>query len=386
MMRSGRKALVAILVSACCATAAGAQDLPRGTIVDGVTCANDASQSYALYLPSTYSPDRKWSVLIGFHPGGRGRAIVEKYRIAAEQYGYVVAASNNSRNGPWEVSMSAARAMIDDLATRFALDDKRIYLTGHSGGARVAMQIALASKGIAGVIASSGGYPDSQPRAKVHFAVFGTAGTEDFNYIEMRMLDRKLTSPHRLAIFDGGHTLPPDDVALEALEWMELQSMKSERRPRDEAAIDRLLAKQRAQIADAKSASVAVHLLQAIVDDFEGLRDVSAEAARLKALVNQREVKKALERERDADTAEARMMSDFVDLEAALADSERRTSSLLALRDRLSKLTKTAAELEASPQRSQARRVLRAVTAGASERVQDPEYRALLEQYRLRGR
>jgi hypothetical protein len=30
--------------------------------------------------------------------------------------------------------------------------------------------------------------------------------------------------------------------------------------------------------------------------------------------------------------------------------------------------------------------VLRAVTAGASERVQDPEYRALLEQYRLRGR
>jgi predicted esterase len=386
MTRSGPNVLAAVLVSACCASAAGAQDLPRGTIVEGVKCANDASQSYALYLPSTYSADRKWSVLIGFHPGGRGRAIVEKYRAAAEQYGYVVAASNNSRNGPWEVSMAAARAVVDDLAARFALDEKRIYLTGHSGGARVAMQIALASKGIAGVIASSGGYPDRQPRANVHFAVFGTAGAEDFNYIEMRMLDRKLTSPHRLAIFDGGHTLPPDAVAIEAIEWMELQAMKSERRPRDEAAIDKLLGKRRAEIADVKSESDAVHLLQAVVDDFEGLRDVGAEAARAKELSNRRDVKKALERERDAENAEARMVSELVELEAGLADSERRSSSLLALRDRLSKLAKKAGEPDASPARSQARRVLRAVTAGAAGRVQDPEYRAILEQYRLRDR
>ena len=66
--------------------------------------------------------------------------------------------------------------------------------------------------GIAGVIASSAGYPDSQPRATVPFAIFGTAGTEDFNYIEMRQLDRKLTSPHFLAVFNGGHMLPPDAV------------------------------------------------------------------------------------------------------------------------------------------------------------------------------
>jgi hypothetical protein len=43
----------------------------------------------------------------------------------------------------------------------------------------------------------------------------------------MRLLDRKLTSPHHLAVFSGGHTLPPDDVALEAIEWLELQAMKT---------------------------------------------------------------------------------------------------------------------------------------------------------------
>src|SRR6185369_4391101 len=101
----------------------------------------------------------------------------------------------------------------------------RFYLTGHSGGARVAMQVALGSSKIAGVIASSAGYPDSQPRGSVRFPIFGTAGTEDFNYIEMRLLDRALKTPHRVVIFEGGHTLPPAPVALEAIEWLELQAM-----------------------------------------------------------------------------------------------------------------------------------------------------------------
>ena len=142
-----------------CAHVAGAQDLPRGAIIDDVKCAADATQSYALYLPSNYSPTRRWSVLVGFHPGARGRALVDTYRAAAEQYGYVVVASNNSRNGPWEVSAAAIKAIFPDVDARFAIDSQRIYLTGHSGGARVALQVALANKAIAGVIASSAGFP-----------------------------------------------------------------------------------------------------------------------------------------------------------------------------------------------------------------------------------
>jgi pimeloyl-ACP methyl ester carboxylesterase len=381
MSRACRIAVAAILLSATSAAIATGQELPRGTIIDDVKCANDPTQSYALYLPSAYSADRKWSVLIGFHPAGRGRAIVEKYRAAAEQYGYVLAASNNSRNGPWEVSIAAVRAMMPDLGARFSLDEKRIYLTGHSGGARVAMQVALANKAIAGVIASSGGYPDSQPRARVTFAVFSTAGSEDFNYIEMRMLDRKLMSPHRLGVFEGGHTLPTDDVALEAIEWMEVQATKSGARSRDDVLIEQLVAKRHRQIAASTSESGTVHLLDAFVEDFSGLRDVTAEAARAKDLRKQRDVKKALERERDADDEEARTIWEFVELEAALADSERRTQSLMTLRDRLSKLAKQAAGPDPSPERTQSRRVLRAVTAGAAGRVQDREYRALLQQY-----
>ena len=53
--------------------------------------------------------------------------MVEKYQAAAEQYGYIVAASNNSRNGPYAVSMAAAQAMMTDVSRRFSIDPRRVY-------------------------------------------------------------------------------------------------------------------------------------------------------------------------------------------------------------------------------------------------------------------
>jgi dienelactone hydrolase len=363
-----------------------AQELRRGTIVDDVKCADDPAQSYALYLPSTYSPDRAWNLLIGFHPGARGRAIVETYRAAAEQYGYVVAASNTSRNGPWAISMASVRAMSADLGQRFAIDANRLYLTGLSGGARVALQVALTNSNVAGVIASSAGYPDTRPRTTVPFAVFSTAGSDDFNYVEMRQLDRKLTSPHRLAIFSGGHTLPPEAVAVDAIEWMELQAMKSGRRAKDAALVDRLFEKRQRLLASADGPAATVHVLEAIAEDFTRLRDVSAETARAAELSRQPEVKKVLERERADDDAEVSLLNDIFDLEAGLKDQNRRGQNLSRLRDQLLRYERAAGAASDSAERSQARRVLRTVTMGADERVDDPQYLRLIQEIRQRAR
>jgi poly(3-hydroxybutyrate) depolymerase len=371
-----------------CAGAAGAaaQALQAGTVIERVECADDPAQSYALYLPKAYSPGRKWSLLLAFHPGARGPLMVEKFKTAAEHYGYIVAASNNSRNGPYAVSGAAAQAMSTDVSRRFSVDPQRLYLAGMSGGARVALGIALGGNIVAGVIASSAGYPDSRPRASVPFAVFGTAGTEDFNYLEMRLLDRKLSSPHLLAVFPGGHTLPPDDVAYDALEWMELQAMQSGRRGRDDTLVARIAEKRRARIAASTEVTETVYLLRALVADFKGLADVSGEAARLDEMTRRSDVKKALARDRDADDAEGRMLGEVFDLEAQLGDGDRREVAVMMLRERLTKLRRKAdAEID-TPDRSQARRVLRSITAGASGRVQDREYLTLLERYRLQGR
>jgi len=385
-LRPSPVAAAALLVVALGASRVRAQELARGVVIDDLKCADDPAQSYALYLPSAYRPDRVWNLLIGFHPGARGRAIVEAYQAAAEQYGYIVAGSNTSRNGPWSISMASVRAMSADLGNRFAVDVNRLYLTGLSGGARVALQVALTNSSIAGVIASSAGYPDNKPRTSVSFALFGTAGSDDFNYIEMRQLDRKLTSPHRLAVFSGGHTLPPPPVALDAIEWMELQAMKSGRRPKDSALIERLFAKRQQLIESSPGQPAAVHLLEAAAEDFRGLRDVSAETARAAELSRQPEIKQALARERAADEAEVRLLNDIYELEAGLRDGQSRAASFARLREQLLRYARAADAAAESDERSRARRMLRLMTMGADERVDDPQYLRLLQEIGQRGR
>src|SRR3984893_16076904 len=206
------------------ATVAFAEDLTRGQIVDPIKCSADPSQTYALYLPSNYSPDRPWKLILASDPRGQGRQGVEHLQAAAEKYGYIVAGSNNSRNGPPQVSLTAAQAMWTDVGKHFSINPKRVYTAGLSGGARIAMKVALDSDQIAGVIASSAGFPPGHRRSDLKFVVFGTAGTEDFNYLEMRQLDQELSSPHRVVIFEGGHTWLPSSLAVEAVEWLELQA------------------------------------------------------------------------------------------------------------------------------------------------------------------
>ncbi len=191
-------------------------------------------------MPSHYTPERSWPVIFAFNPQSRGRVPVEIYQAAAEKFGYIVAASNNSRNGYWAVSMAAAEAMINGVIHRLQADRKRIYSAGMSGGARVALGIAISSNLLAGVIASNAGYPDSKPRKTVPFVLFGTAGPEDFNYLEMRQPDRTLTTPHRVAMFEGGHVWLSSALAIEVVERMEIQAMKSGRKPRDPAWIEQV--------------------------------------------------------------------------------------------------------------------------------------------------
>jgi pimeloyl-ACP methyl ester carboxylesterase len=380
-----RATAIACGVALVVALRAHAQDPPRGSLIENVKSPSDASQSYALYVPSTYTPDRAWSLLLAFHPAARGRAIVEKYQTAAEEYGYIVAGSNTSRNGPWTPSAGAVRAMSLDLGRQFAIDAERVYLTGLSGGARVALQVALGSNNrIAGVIASSAGYPDTQPRASVPFALFSTAGTEDFNYIEMRRLDRTLKSPHFLSIFEGGHALPPDHVGLEAIEWLEVQAIRSGRRARDEALISRLHDKRLRQVDASRDAAETLYLLEALVADFEGLRDVTGAAARARQLSTEADVKNAVARQREADDDEWQTIGLILETEARLADRDERADALARLRSRLAALSRTSLGADDSPARRQARRILGAIASGVRQRTTDSEYLKLIDQYAAR--
>jgi hypothetical protein len=360
------------------------QPMPRGEIVDEVRCAEDADQTYALYLPSDYTPDRAWNLLLAFHPAARGRTLVEIYRDAAERYGYVVAASTTSRNGPWDVSARAVRAMSRDVGRRFVIDAARIYTTGHSGGARVAMQVALGGSDIAGVIASSAGFPDVKPRKTVRFPVFATAGRDDFNYLELRRLDAALTSPHALAVFDGGHELPPPAVAMQAIEWLELAAMRDRRRTVDAALVASLFDRARRRADQAVDPVERVRATRQLVADFTGLRDVAEARRQLEAMERDAAVKDAVARERAALEAEARALDEALMIEARLQTPASRDAALARLDGLLGGWARTASATDDTPGRRQARRLLGAIAAGAAGRIGDEDYTRLVQRHRWR--
>jgi predicted esterase len=362
--------------------AAYATDFPTGQILDDVKCQGDATESYALYLPKAYTPERAWPVIFAFDPGARGRNGVERYQAAAEQYGYIVAGSNNSRNG--QDDNPAVAALSHDVIARFHIDPKRIYTAGMSGGARVAMGVAVSSpEKIAGVIASSATYPDGVRRRSLRFPVFATAGTEDFNHLEMRRLDRDLTTPHHLEIFDGGHVWLSSELALQAVEWMEIQAMKYGVKARDARELDRILGK-RLLIAGDKRDKAAFLALQSIATDFEGLTDVAAVAARVKDLSEDKNIRDALRRDLDEDAREARMLDEVVAAEERLDTGDSHAEALIELRSRWRLLSEQSMAADDSVERRLARRVLGALSAGP--RTRDRDYLDIIREYRaVRG-
>jgi predicted esterase len=259
------------------------EDLPRGVLVDPVTSLTDPEHTYALYVPTSTMGAGGWPVLFIMDARGRGALAAGFFHEAAEEYGWIVASSNNSASdGPSEPNVRAIKALLADMERRFTVDPHRAYFAGFSGTAREAWRFGLdMPKSVAGVIPASGGYPlDLPPTADLPFAVFGTAGTTDFNYLEMQIVAGNLDAlglPHRVEVFDGGHTWPPTALCREAVAWMELQAMRRGLRPRDDALVDRLhdrwLAEARA-LEEAGELVGAYHGYREVVRDFDGLRDV----------------------------------------------------------------------------------------------------------------
>lgn len=200
------------------------EELPKGKVVDKVICSGNERQSYALYIPTTYEPaNRRRPILYCLDPGARGRVPVDRFAAAAEKAGFLVAGSNNSRNGPIEPVREAIAAMLSDTQARFPIDDKRIYIAGFSGGARVALQWG-SNGAIAGVIACSAGWQPGEIPAKVPFKLFATAGVDDFNYHEVYAMSRELESrgvAHRFMELRAGHDWLTSEAAAIALDFFD---------------------------------------------------------------------------------------------------------------------------------------------------------------------
>ena len=273
------RALLALLF----ALPAAAQDFPRGRF-ENVVIQGNPSQSYVLYLPTAYRPDRKWPILYVLDARSNGAEAGKRFLAGAERYGFIVASSNNTfSDGEWEPNMVAMRALWADTHYRLAVDTHRVYAAGFSGTVRIACHRALSSPGsIEGVIAAGAAFPfEAKPTRDTPFLYYGTVGDRDFNYYEVLDLADQMTDlglPHRIEVWPGPHAWMPEELATRALGWLEIQAMKKALREKDAALIQALWTDDlaRARALEASDLPEAYRLYTRMAEDYRGLVDAEA--------------------------------------------------------------------------------------------------------------
>lgn len=222
--------------------------LAPGSLALDIAVAADTSQHYGVYLPATYQAGAGAPVLYFFDAHARSRLPLERYRALADQFGWVLVASAQSRNGQQpQQSLAIYDALRRDTREKFYLDSLQVYVGGFSGGARVAAHIAQSRPGIAGVIGCGAGY---QPLPSDRFAYIGLVGTEDFNHMEFQQLDGQYQPgaiESLVEFFVGGHDWPPAPIMAKAFQYLQFRAMAHKIRPLDAAQVDGMAARYAAQ-------------------------------------------------------------------------------------------------------------------------------------------
>ena len=259
-------------------------EFAKGQIIEKIEIAETGGQSFALYLPNNYEKSKKFPTLYCFDPMARGKVAVERFQKAAEKYGYIVIASNDSQNGLESAVLSKILSNLWNVThENFPIDANRTYAAGFSGGARVAAGFGLLCKDcFFGVIGSGAGFPtDQRVSDKMPFVYFGAVGVDDYNYPEMRDLGEaleKASAFYRIETFDGRHQWLDETRADEALAWFEILAMRAGRREKDEKFITKIFEYETAKAGrflNEKNFLEAFQTLKRLIADFGAWRDVS---------------------------------------------------------------------------------------------------------------
>ncbi len=219
------------------------ETLEKGIVHDSLTVSGTNNETFALYLPKSYQENTLSSIIFIFEPAARGSIGIQPFISASEKYGHILVCSNDSRNGPYERNFDIANNLFTHIFSLFKIQEDEMYLSGFSGGSRLASAIASLTNKFAGVVGCGAGfsYLQEQMPAAQHYAYVGLCGTKDMNYKEM--LENKgylklIKFNSTLITYDGNHSWPPKKQVLRAFDWLHLQKLKKNGLAKDEAILE----------------------------------------------------------------------------------------------------------------------------------------------------
>jgi hypothetical protein len=183
-------------------------------------------EQVSCYFPKNYHQQKNYPAIFFLDPHAEAIQVIEKYKALGEQYQCLLFASANSKNGlPIEESIQYVVNMVGYALQHFQIDTNIIYVSGFSGGAKVAMAFASQSKIVDGVIYCGAAIPINFPPS---VTLIGFAGIKDMNYADVIDFDRQLNhNKHYLVEWNGIHAWPDTDVFADAFDVIEKSEIKN---------------------------------------------------------------------------------------------------------------------------------------------------------------
>ncbi|CAM4353541.1 alpha/beta hydrolase [Zobellia nedashkovskayae] len=217
--------------------------LKKGVIIDSLIVNDTIPETFSLYLPKKFEVSKTWPVVFVFDMNGRGKQSLAMFSAAAEEQGFVLAASNNISD-----TLSIAKnilitsRMFNTVTTMLPIRKRGIYTSGFSAGGRFSTLIPTFIQGVEGVVACGAAVANFEvltSRNPFHF--IGIVGDEDFSYSDMLIVEKVLSRmkfPNQLLVFDGGHEWPKTEDLSSALRLLTMAAMAKGNVTKDEAYVD----------------------------------------------------------------------------------------------------------------------------------------------------
>ncbi len=258
--------------------------LKKGIIIDAVPVNDSISENFALYLPTSFEISKKWPIVFVFDMQGRGKQALSMFRQAAEEQGYILAASNSVNDSiTLSKNILISSRMFSAVYSILPIKKNRSYTAGFSGGARLASLVPTFVKKIKGVISCGSAVANEEVlSSKSRFHFIGIVGTEDYNYLSMKNSQKilnKLKFPNQLLIFDGGEKWPESQYLAKAMEIFTLAAMSKDVEPKDDIFINDTYKRNLGQVSTLLTSQkplMANMLLSEMIDIYQNFRNVDS--------------------------------------------------------------------------------------------------------------
>jgi poly(3-hydroxybutyrate) depolymerase len=163
------KTFVALSLFLCFSSSAGDERIVKETFVSA-----GKKRSYYLFVPTSVKQRTSVPLLVTLHGSGRdGKSLVEKWKDLASEEGFIVAGPDATNPQAWAIpndGPDVIHDLVESLKSKYPINDRKVYLFGHSAGANFALLMGLLESEYFAAAAVHAGAIHQQSRAYLDHA------------------------------------------------------------------------------------------------------------------------------------------------------------------------------------------------------------------------